>query len=164
MHAPPSSSVPYKTRVIPKQVVVLQLHDTVAKFCTRMKFSLFSVQQLGWTRHEKQSRWTWAGMKVAPVSCRHPLRISHTNFQLTMQTLQSIFMLFYQHVMDNVFHFTTYTNVLRKEHRLTTRHGLIHFIITVVVSITHFTVRNTLVWISTSEFTIFAMLWGFSYN
>lgn len=72
------------------------------------------------------------------------------------------FTLFFQHIMGYVFRFPTYTNPLRKE--LTARHGLIHFISTVVALITNFTVRNTLAWISTSVFVIFTNFCGFSYN
>ena len=83
------------------------------------------------------------------------------NFQVTNANNHSILSACNGQVND--FQFPTYTNALRKE-QLTTGYGLIHFITTVVVSITNFTVRNTLVRISTSVFTFFTKLWGFSYN
>ena len=48
MHALPIP-VYWQTDFIPKDVVVLRLHDTVEKFRTGVKFSA-PVQQLGWTR------------------------------------------------------------------------------------------------------------------
>jgi len=46
-----------QTDFIPKRVVVSHLHDTAARFRTRAKFSP-----------------RYNGAKVAPVSCKHPLR------------------------------------------------------------------------------------------
>ena len=75
-----------------KRVVVLRLHDTVAKFRTGVKFSLrynnrgeltpvwlvpvwhfvvVSCRQI--QSHEREPKWARAGLKFAPVSRQHPL-------------------------------------------------------------------------------------------
>ena len=89
--------VHWQTDFTPKRVVVSCLHDTVARFRTGVKFSLRYNNRgeltLGWLdsawnfvvvswkqmlSHEREPDWTRGGAKVAPVSCKHPLRVVGT--------------------------------------------------------------------------------------
>ena len=90
-HALPAP-VHRQTDFTPKRAVVSRLHDTVARFRTGVKFSprynnrgeltpgwlspawhfvVVSCKQM-WS-HEREPEWTRSGVKVAPVSCKHPL-------------------------------------------------------------------------------------------
>ena len=92
-----SVPVHWQTDFIPKRVVVSRLHDTVARFRTGVKFSLRCNNRAeltpGWLApawhfvvvswkqmlsHEREPDWTRGGAKVAPVSCKHPLRVVGT--------------------------------------------------------------------------------------
>ena len=85
-----------QTDFTPKRVVVSRLHDAAARFRTGVKFSPRYKNRgeltLGWLApawhfvvvsckqihsHERELEWTRSGVKVAPVSCKHPLRFAY---------------------------------------------------------------------------------------
>ena len=85
-----------QTDFTPKRVVVSHLHDTAARFRAGVKFLPRYKNQgeltLGWLvpasyfvvvsckqiySHEREPEWTCSGVKVAPVSCKHPLRVRY---------------------------------------------------------------------------------------
>ena len=65
----PFDPVYRQTDFTPKRVVVTRLHDTAARFRSGGKFSLRYNNRV-----ELPPGWTRSGAKVAPVSCKHPLR------------------------------------------------------------------------------------------
>ena len=85
-----------QTDFTPKRVVVSRLHDAAARFRTGVKFSPRYKNRgeltLGWLApawhfvvvsckqiqsHERELEWNRSGVKVAPVSCKHPLRFAY---------------------------------------------------------------------------------------
>ena len=84
-----------QTDFTPKRAIVSRLDDSVARLSTGVKFSpwynnwgeltpgwlapawhfvVVSCKQM--LSHERELEWTRAGLKVAPVSCKHPALIT----------------------------------------------------------------------------------------
>ena len=70
-----------KTDFTPKRVVVSRLHDTVARFRTRVKFAPRYKNRGELTPGLLAPTWhfvmTSSKRKVAPVSCKHPLNVKY---------------------------------------------------------------------------------------
>ena len=75
-----------QTDFTPKRVVVSRLHDTAARFCTWVKFSLHYKNRGDWRWHDilwwyhvnkyRATRGNWS--ELALVSCKHPLSCQRT--------------------------------------------------------------------------------------